>query len=257
MNIFLSTALVLFVYFVIVFAIAHRVKNNGIADIAWGSGFVLSAVYSYIAAGQGTQRGLLVTLLVTIWGLRLSYYLFRRNWGKPEDFRYVHMREQWAHRFEGFKSFVYVFMLQYLLLCIIAVTIVLANNSSLKGLSLLDFVGVGLWIFGFLFEAIGDKQLRTFLKNPANRGKLITSGLWQYTRHPNYFGEVILWWGIFILSLSSAYGLLGLISPMMITFLILFVSGVPLLEKKYKDRADFQEYSSRTNRFFPWFPKHR
>lgn len=125
------------------------------------------------------------------------------------------------------------------------------NESEETGLGIFDFVGILVWLTGFLFETIGDAQLASFRKNPANKEKLIQTGLWKYTRHPNYFGEVILWWGIWLFTIGVGQAWLGLIGPVVITLLILFVSGVPMLEKKYEGRPDWEAYKKKTSRFFP------
>jgi len=185
---------------------------------------------------------------------RLAWHIFKRNRGKAEDFRYAAWRRQWGKYFVV-RSFGQIFMLQGLLLLLIISPVLLVVGQEQPPLGLLDGLGVMVWLAGLAFEAIGDRQLAAFLKNPANRGKLMTGGLWRFTRHPNYFGEAALWWGMAILALSAPHGWLGLIGPMVITFLLLFVSGVPLLEKKYRGRPDWEEYKKKTPVFFPWFPK--
>ena len=129
------------------------------------------------------------------------------------------------------------------------------SASDMQQMKAINYLGVLLWVIGFVFESVGDAQLKAFKADKNNKGKLMTEKLWQYTRHPNYFGESVMWWGIFLVSLSGARDLFTVISPVIITLLLLFVSGVPLLEKKYEGREDFAAYSRRTNKFFPWFPK--
>ena len=138
---------------------------------------------------------------------------------------------------------------------VIAYPIILINAYAGQGLRALDLLGLVIWITGFIFESVGDKQLAVFLKNPDNRSKVIQSGLWKYTRHPNYFGEATMWWGIFVLALSVPLGWSGIISPLTITFMLLFVSGVPMLEKKMMENPEFREYAKVTSKFIPWFPK--
>lgn len=255
MNIWLSAALLLLVYFTIIFLVAQKIENNSIVDSAWGPGFMLVAAYTFFAAGNRTERGLVVTILVSLWALRLFFYISVRNWGKAEDYRYVDMRKRWGDSFPRVKAFFNVFFLQGVLMYLIAITIILANLSDKGGLGLLDYAGILLWIFGFYFQSVGDAQLKAFKAKKENKGKLMTEGLWAYTRHPNYFGESAMWWGIFLVSVSSTNGIFGIISPILITYLLIYVSGVPLLEKKYKDRPDFIAYTKRTNKFLPWFPK--
>ncbi|WP_461204855.1 DUF1295 domain-containing protein [Clostridium sp. DL1XJH146] len=253
--IYLQTALVLLVYFTIVFIIGQFLENNSIVDMAWGLGFVIVAIFTFFMGGHYTVRSIVTLILVSIWGMRLFYHIARRNIGKREDFRYVNMRKNWGTKFVRVKAFFNVYFLQMVLMYIISLTIILINNSSDATLHILDFVGILVWIIGYIFEAVGDYQLKMFIKDKANKGKLMKYGLWKYTRHPNYFGEATMWWGIFIIGLSVSGGLYGMISPIVITYLLVFVSGVPLLEKKYKDREDFKEYMKETSIFIPWFPK--
>lgn len=141
------------------------------------------------------------------------------------------------------------------MLFIISLPITVSNYSSNQSIKTIGFMGIIIWVIGFYFESVGDRQLKEFKSKPENKGKIMTSGLWSYTRHPNYFGEATMWWGIFTITITSVTQLWIIISPVLITTLFLFVSGVPLLEKKYKNRPDFIEYANRTNKFFPWFPK--
>ena len=249
-----QAVLIVFIYFLIFFLVAQVIRNNSIVDMGWGAGFVLVALITLFAQGAYVERNLLLVLLVTIWGGRLTYYIVRRNWGKPEDFRYAKWRREWGKWLVP-RAFLQVFVLQGLLMLIIGYPIILVNANPEPGLNLLDYLGLLVWLIGFFFESVGDKQMAEFKKDPANKGKIIKSGLWKYTRHPNYFGEATMWWGVFLLSLSVPLGWSGIISPLTITLLLLYVSGVPMLEKKYKDKPEFQEYAKVTNKFFPWFPK--
>jgi steroid 5-alpha reductase family enzyme len=235
--------------------IAAQVRGrNDIADVAWGLGFILVAAVSLFAGNVHSPRGILASGLVLIWGLRLALHIHSRNRGRGEDPRYRQWREEWGKWFV-LRSFLQVFMLQGILLLLVAVPIVFANTAPTGPLGWLDLLGLLVWLYGFGFEAIGDLQLLKFIRNPANKGKLMTSGLWRYTRHPNYFGEVTLWWGIWLMTLNLPGGWLTVIGPLTITFLILKISGIPMLEKPYEDRADFQEYKLRTSAFFPLPPK--
>ena len=146
-------------------------------------------------------------------------------------------------------------MFQGLLMIIIASPVIFINYSTQPGLQLFDFIGLAVWLTGFYFESVGDAQLARFIKNPAHKGKIMKYGLWRYTRHPNYFGEATMWWGIYIFALSIPQGFWFVISPLTITFLLLFVSGVPMLERKFADNPEFQNYARVTPKFFPWFPK--
>jgi steroid 5-alpha reductase family enzyme len=253
-TVFGAAALIVLVYMTLVFILALARKNNGIVDIAWGLGFILVSFAVFTFYGQGRPRQWLALALVLTWGGRLALHIFRRNSGREEDFRYAAWRRQWG-RYFVIRSFGQIFMLQGLLLLLVIAPVLLIVGQEQPPLRLLDGLGILVWLTGFSFETTGDRQLTAFIKNPANRGKLMTSGLWRFTRHPNYFGEAALWWGMAILALSAPHGWLGLIGPMVITFLLFFVSGVPLLEKKYRGRPDWEAYKKRTPVFFPWFPK--
>lgn len=255
MNIFLQAAILIFAYFLVLFVIGQVKKNNSIVDIGWGAGFVLIALYTYFVMGLYTIGPTIVTFLVSIWGMRLSYHIYRRNAGKPEDYRYVRMRKNWGDRNPKLKAFFRVYMLQMVLMYMISTPVILLNSTGEKDGLAFIIAGTIVWIFGFIFEAVGDRQLKQFKSDPENKGRIFTQGLWKYTRHPNYFGEAVMWWGIYLIALSVEGGVFTVISPVLITFLLRFVSGVPLLEKKYGDRPDFKEYSERTNIFIPWFPK--
>jgi len=254
MNYYLILALVLFLYMTLWFIVSLLKKRNDVADEAWGLGFVALAWISFIISGGFGIRNLAVVILVTIWGLRLAWYINARHKDNPEDSRYLTWRRDWGKWFV-LRSYLQVFLFQGLLLFIIALPILIINGSINNGFGLLDIIGILVWILGFFFESVGDAELARFIKNPVNKGKLMTDGLWRYTRHPNYFGEVTQWWGIWLIALSVPNGLFGIIGPVTITILILFISGIPLLEKKYAGRADFEEYKKRTSVFIPLPPK--
>lgn len=236
------------------FLVALRLRRNDVADVAWGAGFIVLALGGLFAAADVSNRGILVLFLVTIWGLRLCLHIGRRNQGRPEDPRYRKWREEWgAHA--TLRSYFQVFLLQGFLAVVILfpVTYILAHQNS--GLRWLDVFGAAVWLAGFIFEAVGDFQLARFRKDPGNSGRILTSGLWKYTRHPNYFGEVALWWGIWLIACSVPGGWKTVIGPATITVLILLVSGIPLLERKYEGNIEFKEYQRRTSAFFPLPPK--
>jgi steroid 5-alpha reductase family enzyme len=236
------------------FVVSLLKKRNDVADVAWGLGFMLLAWTSFfIGAGSGL-RGLLVNILVSAWGLRLAWHIYSRNKGKTEDYRYLAWRREWGKWFY-LRSYLQIYILQGFLLFLIALPVLIINTNQSTSLRWFDLIGVAIWLLGFLFEVIGDAQLARFLKNPANKGKLMQSGLWAYTRHPNYFGEVTLWWGMWLIATPVPYGVLGVIGPITITFLILKVSGIPMLEKEMEKHPDFLEYKKRTSMFIPWFSK--
>lgn len=246
--------LILFIYINFWFVICLIKKRNDLADIAWGLGFILLSWSSFFLSKNFHPRPFLVNFLVTLWGLRLSFHIYHRNKNKEEDYRYLVLRKQWGKLF-FIRSYFQIFLLQGIFLFLIIQPVLIINKNSFLPLNFLDFLGVAIWLFGFWFETLADKQLSAFIKNPKNKGKILTSGLWRYSRHPNYFGEVVLWWGIWLFALNTTFGFLTIIGPLTITFLILFVSGVPLLEKKYQGHADYAEYKKTTSAFFPLPPK--
>jgi steroid 5-alpha reductase family enzyme len=193
-------------------------------------------------------------VMVTVWGLRLALHIGFRNWGKPEDFRYAKWREENDARW-WWVSFFKVFLLQGLLMWIISASILAAQTSSFPAiLTPLDLLGLLLWAFGLLFETIADLQLSLFKLNATNRGKLLTTGLWKFSRHPNYFGEAVVWWGIYIVALAAG-AWWTIFSPILMTWLLLRVSGVAMLERTMRLKPGFEEYMRKTSAFFPWFPK--
>ncbi len=254
MSAYFSLLILVLSFFIIFFIISRYKDNNSLVDIAWGMGFVLVALYSFIIANNYTTRNIIVTLLIFIWGVRLSFYLFKRNWNSEEDFRYQKMRKKWGDKV-ALNSFFKVFLLQAVILLVISYPVFLININSESAWNFLDTLGLLLCFIGLFFEVVGDKQLKEFINNREDKNQIMTEGLWKYTRHPNYFGEATIWWGVFIIAISVEQGITTLISPILISYLLLFVSGVPLLEKRYKDNQSYQRYAQRTNKFFPWFPK--
>ncbi|CZQ82924.1 DUF1295 domain-containing protein [Trichococcus ilyis] len=255
MDGFLLSARALWIFFTVLFFVAQYLNNNSIVDSFWGPAFLLVAIVTFLQSGVIGLRAVVLLTMVAVWALRLFLYITIRNWNKPEDYRYINMRKRWGTSFVRLKAYANVFLLQGLLAFVVSLPIIVTNTSTNQKMAPIHFAGIGLWIIGFLFETIGDAQLKRFKADPNNKGKLMTEGLWQYTRHPNYFGEAAMWWGIFIVAFDGWGSLYMIVSPIVMTLLLLFVSGVPLLEKKYADRADFAAYSKRTNKFFPWFPK--
>lgn len=245
--------LTVLLFFFGMYILALLRHDNSIADVAWGIGFILMAVGGMITHEQYGFRAIVVIGLVTIWGVRLAFHIFRRNQGKGEDFRYQQWRREWGDH-AWIKSFVYVFLLQWLMLVIVSLPIQIIMGFGDGPIGIFDLIGISVWLIGILFESIGDHQLAVFKSNPENKGKILQSGLWQFTRHPNYFGEALLWWGIALIAVKLPYGTVGLLGAATITYLLRFVSGVPLLEKKYAGRSDFEAYKAKTSAFLPWFP---
>ncbi len=245
---------IVFLYMHLVFVLALIKKDNSIVDIAWGLGFIIVVVATFFLEKTFHIRQILVNTLVFVWGTRLAIHIAIRKKGKGEDFRYVQWRKDWGRWFLV-RSYFQIYWLQGFLILLISYPIFLINLSPKRGLSILDYVGFFLWLVGFLFETLGDYQMLKFKKNPKNKGQIMTKGLWAYTRHPNYFGESAMWWGIFLIALSVNNGWISIFSPLLLTLLLTKISGIPMLEKKYKANVDFQAYTKRTSAFFPWFPK--
>ncbi|HWR72638.1 MAG TPA: DUF1295 domain-containing protein [Nitrospirota bacterium] len=249
-----TAAAAVLLYMLLWFAASLVLKRNDVADIAWGGGFIVAAMAAQLSRGAATDRAVLVVVLVIIWGLRLALHIGLRNLGKGEDARYRKWREEWG-KYVALRSFFQIYILQGVLLLVISLPVIRVITAPDTSLTFIDYLGSVVWLIAFLFEAISDWQLLQFKKNPLSRGKVITTGLWRYSRHPNYFGEVTLWWGVFLLALAAPGGWMTIIGPITITGLILGVSGIPMLEKKYEGNAEFDEYKRRTSAFFPLPPK--
>ena len=235
------------------FVISLLIKRNDIADIAWGLGFVGVVIFLFITQAQ-TLQSTIVYILTIIWGIRLAIHIGVRSKGKPEDFRYKKWRDEWGKYFV-LRSYLQVYLLQGFFMWIISLPIIVVSMAQNQAISPFALAGSIIWLIGFAFESIGDYQLMLFIKHKQNKSDIMQTGLWKYTRHPNYFGEVLVWWGIFIMVLPLEYGIWTIISPITISFLLLYVSGIPMLEAKYKDHQAFQDYKKRTSAFFPMLPK--
>jgi steroid 5-alpha reductase family enzyme len=254
LNMLLTAATTVFGYVVAVFILALILRDNSIVDIAWGIGFIGVVFALFVRSPELSPARLLLAALTLAWGLRLSLHILLRHIGRPEDFRYARMRRDWGESFL-IKSFVFIFMFQGFLMLVVSLPAIVLFSSPARPLGSLDIAGTAVFLAGFFFEVVGDVQLAAHIRGPENKGRLMTRGLWSITRHPNYFGEATLWWGIGLVALPSVNGWAALVGPLTITCLLLFVSGVPLLEKKYAGRPDWETYKEKTPMFFPWFPK--
>jgi len=250
---FTAAGLTLAIYMSGIFVLALARKDNSVVDIAYGGAFIAAVTAAGIASGSGHPRQYLAAALVIIWGVRLAAHLFARSRGRGEDFRYRKWREEWGSSFI-IRSFFQIYMLQGTVVLIVASPALLIMANPGTDLGLLDLLGAAVWALGFVFEALGDYQLLVFKREPANRGRIITTGLWRYTRHPNYFGECTLWWGVWLVALGTPGAFWTIISPLTINFLLLKVSGIPMLEKKYGGDPAFEEYRKKTSALIPWFP---
>ncbi|MBY0470903.1 DUF1295 domain-containing protein [bacterium] len=249
------------VLFQIVAIPALILKKNDLADVLWGPAFSLSALAAAhfgLPGGLGTlsERAILLLVAVSIWAVRLFFHVGLRNLSsRAEDVRYNNWRRAWG-KTQVWRSYLQVFILQPLILYVFLTPVLLAIAAPNMPWGWLAWVGIAIWFFGFVFEAIADEQLRRFKANSKNKGKLMTQGVWSWSRHPNYFGEVVQWWGIWLVALELPYGWATIISPLGVTYLILQVSGVSMLENLMKKRPGFSEYEKTTSIFFP-LPPHR
>ncbi len=237
-------------------AVSVAVKDTSIVDIFWGSGFVVVAWVTFVVAdGSEGYRWLLVAL-TTLWGLRLTAHLANRNLGHGEDFRYAKMRERHGSRWP-LRSLWSVYWVQGALMWVVSLPVQAGQQLGEGSPDWLAWVGVAVWGVGLFFETVGDLQLSRFIADPANRGKVMDQGLWRYTRHPNYFGDFSVWWGIWLVALSAG-AWWTVVGPLVMSLLLIKVSGAGLLEKSLsKKREGYDEYVARTSGFFPLPPRRR
>jgi steroid 5-alpha reductase family enzyme len=255
-DVLLASAASVAVLMIVMWIVSVLVKDASIVDIVWGLGFVVVAATA-LAVGEGWDvRRQLLLVLVAVWGLRLSGYLAWRNLGHGEDYRYQAMRKKWGDRF-WLVSLVQVFLLQGVLMLVVSLPVQLAATAaSPTTFGPLAYLGVAVWFIGLLFETLGDAQLAQFKANPDNQGQVMDQGLWRYTRHPNYFGDAVQWWGVFLTCLARPLGAFGILGPMLMTFLQVRVSGVALLERSLQRRKpDYASYVARTSAFVPRRPR--
>lgn len=240
----------------IVWLISLVMRDVSIADIYWGFGFVVLAWLYALGLPGHTTRAVIVVILVTLWGTRLSLYLLRRKWGAGEDYRYQGMRRKHGGRF-AWVSLFSVFWLQAVILWLVSLSVFEAvRQPEPAGLTALDIVGISVFAVGLFFESVGDWQLARFKADPTNRGKVLNRGLWRYTRHPNYFGDAMVWWGVFLMAASNPGSWWTILSPILMTTLLVRVSGVALLEKDLtKTKPAYREYLETTSAFVPLPPR--
>ena len=255
-EIYLYGLLIIISMMTVLWIFSIILKNVSIVDIFWGFGFVLSGIFYFFFANGFETRKLIVLALVVIWGLRLSIYLGWRNIGKGEDFRYQEFRKNYGEHRYWWVSFFQTFLLQGILMWLISAPLLGAQYiTASDNLNIFDYIGIAFWIIGFTFEAGGDYQLAKFKKNPGNKGKVLDTGFWKYTRHPNYFGDAAVWWGFGFISIAAG-SYIPVLGSIIMTALIIKVSGVAMLEKSLKDKKpEYKAYIKKTSAFIPWFPK--
>jgi steroid 5-alpha reductase family enzyme len=235
------------------------VRNASIVDMFWGPGFVFAALIYVLLTPEvnGGDRRLLIAALVGLWGLRLGLHIANRNIGQGEDFRYAVWREEHGSRW-WWRSLFQVFVLQGILMWIVSAPLLAALYlQASPGLGILDGVAIAVWAIGFAFEAGGDWQLMRFKRDPANKRKVMDRGMWRFTRHPNYFGDALQWWAFWLIAVAAG-GWWTVFSPLLMTLLLVRVSGVAMLEQSlHNTRPQYREYVRRTSAFIPWFPRRK
>lgn len=244
-------AVLIFVYMTLWFVAARTKKRLDTVDTAWGLGFVVLA-WS-IVVQHASVRSVVIALLVSIWGVRLASHIYLRSKKRGDDPRYVELSKKWKGNF-WLRAYVSIFLLQGALIWVVSLPIVMAGDRVLDGLSWLTLEGIALWVLGFLCEAFADYQLTLYLRK-SKRPKVLDTGLWRYSRHPNYFGELVQWWAIAVIAMQTSSGLFGLIGPLVLSLLIVFVSGIPPIEKRRAKDAAYRAYQQKTSSLIPWPPK--
>ena len=247
-----QAAVIALALFAAVWLVSLRARDVSLVDRFWGPGFALLAAFHALRAPS--PRALGVALLVAVWGLRLGWHIHRRNHGHAEDPRYAAMRAGAPATFP-YTSLFTVFGLQAALTWIVALPLWAVARPANPALGLIDALALGVWMVGFAFETMGDAQLAAFKRDPANRGRLMTTGLWSWTRHPNYFGDACMWWGVTIFAVAAHAPLWVHVGPAVMTVLLTSVSGVTMLEATMKRRDGWAAYAARTSAFLPLPPK--
>jgi steroid 5-alpha reductase family enzyme len=233
-----------------VFFILSIIKRNvAVVDIAWGLGFVAVSLAHYLVTEPSLKSGLIL-FIVAAWGLRLAFHIYFRSRGLPEDFRYAAMRKGWGEHAIA-RSYVRVFLLQGAIMFVVALPLTVGFNAEDMSLNLVNYLGLGIWALGYFLEVYADAYLARFKKNPMNKGQICMTGPWRICRFPNYLGEIVLWYGIFLTTYSpgNEWSIIGVF---VIHFFIFKVSGIPLLEAKYMQREEYREYSQRVSRLIPF-----
>jgi len=250
LQIFAVNLIVIIMFMTIVWLIAKQRRRLDTVDTVWGMGFIVAALATLLQ--QPNVRSGIVLALVTLWGGRLSLHLAKRSAGRDEDPRYDALSKKWKGNF-WVRAYLSIFLTQGLLIWLISAPIVFAANQTVVNGPVLLIVGVMLWIVGYVFEVVGDRQLRDFIA--AKKGKVMDQGLWRFSRHPNYFGEISQWFGIAIIASAASWGWLGFIGPVILAYVIIFISGIAMTEKKHAKDPDWRAYQKRTSVLIPLPPR--
>ena len=249
----IESSLILAGYATLWFIVSILKKRNDVADIAWGLGYVLLCAF-HAATKTMHPIVLICYVLVFLWGIRLSVFIYSRNKNKSEDFRYMQWRKEWGRSF-FLRSFLQVYLLQAFLLLIIISPVLYAASFTQSEITIVSMIGIVIWLVGFYWQSVGDYQLRQFISTRKNKEEVLKTGLWKYSRHPNYFGEITMWWGIYLVIWPLPNSLFLIVGPLTITLLLRFVSGVPMLERRYDRNEAYQLYKAKVPALFPWFAK--
>ena len=249
----IESSLILAGYATLWFIVSILKKRNDVADIAWGLGYVLLCAF-HAATKTMHPIVLICYVLVFLWGIRLSVFIYSRNKNKSEDFRYMQWRKEWGRSF-FLRSFLQVYLLQAFLLLIIISPVLYAASFTQSEITIVSMIGIVIWLVGFYWQSVGDYQLRQFISTRKNKEEVLETGLWKYSRHPNYFGEITMWWGIYLVIWPLPNSLFLVVGPLTITLLLRFVSGVPMLERRYDRNEAYQLYKAKVPALFPWFAK--
>lgn len=255
-EIWFQGLLLIVLFFSIIWFWSVALKNVSIIDIFRGTGFIVAGIYYFIITPDSSIHEIVLLILLVIWGIRLSAHIFKRNFGKQEDYRYREFRERYGEKRYWWFSFFQVFLLQGIWLWLISAPLLgISLNSAERPLGIIDMIALLVWLTGFVFEAGGDWQLSRFISNPANKGKLLQTGLWKYTHHPNYFGDAMIWWGFALFCITSGC-YLPFLSAVIMNFLLLKISGVAMLERTLiHTNPGYENYVNQTSPFLTWFPK--
>lgn len=258
---YIFSLIIILGYTTLVFFVAQVKKDNSTIDIAYGLGFIIASfilMEKKFDPNPLTLYSIIIFTLITIWGVRLSLRIYTKNKSKGEDFRYGNWRKEWMRKGYVYylaRTYLQIFILQGLVISIVLLPFTLSLTAQGNGTHTLLF-GLVLWGLGFYFEATGDSELDAFIANKnLHKGTIMRTGLWKYTRHPNYFGESTMWFGLSFIALASGASYAVLLSPLLITYLLLYVSGIPMLEKKWEGNAEWEEYKKKTSAFIPLPPK--
>lgn len=252
-NIFSQIVILIIVAEIILFGVSVIIRRQDFVDILWGPKIAAISLTTLALTKSVNVLNFLLIMLVIIWAARLATHIALRRRGSKEDKRYLEISRHWGKYFY-LRSFLQTFILQGFLALLVASPVIMSSFNSPKINLFIIFIGLFFWSLGFVFETVADFQLYRFTKN--KKTGVMDKGLWRYSRHPNYFGEVLLWWGIFIVSISNPENFfIKILGPITITVLIFTVSGIPMLEKRYKDNIEYQKYAKKTSIFFPLTPK--